>query len=53
MTKADTKLLAEARAAIKRLTETMNTGDNRFGIYGDNCRDAIKRWEATIARLTS
>jgi hypothetical protein len=53
LNKADTKLLAEAHAAINRLTATMNAGQNRFGSYGDNCRDAIKRWEATVARLSA
>ena len=48
--KADAKLLAEARAAISRLRDTLNTGDNRFGAYGDNVLAAIKRWEQTVAR---
>ena len=52
LSKADSKLLAEAHASIARITATMNTGHNRFGSYGDNCRDSIRRWEATIARLT-
>jgi hypothetical protein len=53
MTKADTKLLTEARASISRLNATLNQGQNRFGSYGDNVRASIKRWEQTIARLTN
>jgi hypothetical protein len=39
--------LAEAEMAIARLTSTLNTGDNRFGSYGDACRTSIKVWQAT------
>jgi len=42
--------IAEARAAISRLRETLNQGDNRYGEYGRNCRDAIARRETVIAR---
>jgi hypothetical protein len=42
---------AEARAAIARLEETRNTGDNRYGAYGRNVRDAIARRERTLADL--
>lgn len=39
--------VAEARAAIRRLEGAMS-GDNRFGEYGRNCRDAIARWQTVI-----
>lgn len=39
--------LAEAESAVARITRDMNTGNNRFGSYGDNCRASIKRWQAT------
>lgn len=37
--------IAEAKAAIERLMNTMRQGDNRFGEYGRNCREAIARWQ--------
>jgi hypothetical protein len=42
--------ILEAKLAINRITETMMTGHNRFGSYGDSCRDSIKRWQAVIDR---
>jgi hypothetical protein len=39
--------LAEAEQSIARITATMNTGDNRYGSYGDNCRNSIARWQIT------
>jgi hypothetical protein len=51
LTKAEQKTLAEAKAAIGRLYNTLSTGDNRYGEYGRNCRDAIARQEETIRRL--
>lgn len=51
MNKRDAKTLAEASAAIKRLQATLNQGDNRFGEYGRNCRDAIQRWEDTVEEI--
>lgn len=36
--------LAYAVQAIARIERTMLTGDNRFGTYGQNCRDSIARW---------
>lgn len=47
----DRERIAEANASIARLTHTLTQGDNRFGTYGDNCRAAIKNWEAVLARL--
>jgi hypothetical protein len=44
--------IAEARGAIERLRASMQ-GDNRFGTVGQNCRDAIARWQAVIDRETS
>jgi hypothetical protein len=41
--------IAEAKAAISRLEDSMR-GDNRYGSYGQNCRDAIARWQAVIDR---
>ena len=41
--------IAEAEAAIARITYTMNQGDNRFGEYGKNCRESIARWQKVIA----
>jgi hypothetical protein len=41
----------EAHAAIRRLEETLGTGDNRFGEYGRNVRDAIERQRETIRRI--
>jgi hypothetical protein len=42
--------IREAEQAIARLSDTINTGGNRFGEYGRNCRDAIARWQAVIDR---
>lgn len=39
--------LAEAEAAVSRITRDMNTGQNRYGSYGDSCRAGIKGWQAT------
>lgn len=39
--------LREAEQAIVRLQSTLNTGDNRFGMYGNNVRESLQRWEAT------
>jgi hypothetical protein len=41
--------LAEAESAIARIERDMNTGHNRYGPYGDSCRDSMKRWQATAA----
>lgn len=49
LTKRDESRIKEARGAIGRLSATMNQGYNRFGAYGDNCRGAIKRWQAVLA----
>jgi hypothetical protein len=51
ISKRDQKTLQEAYDAVASLTRTMNQGNNRFGSYGQSCRDAIKRWEETIARI--
>lgn len=37
----------EAYAAIRRIRDSMQD-DNRYGSYGQSCRDSIKRWEQTI-----
>lgn len=42
--------IKEAQDAIARLEATLNTGFNRGGTYGQNCRDAIKRWQDVIDR---
>lgn len=42
--------IAEADQAIARLETTLYTGFNRYGPYGDNCRDSIKRWQASRAK---
>jgi hypothetical protein len=39
--------IAEAEAAIARIRASMQ-GDNRFGSYGQSCRESIARWEAAI-----
>lgn len=44
--------VATARKAIARLKETLNQGDNRYGEYGRNVREAIARWQAVIGRET-
>lgn len=51
LAKQDQKTLIEARTAIRNLEATLNQGQNRYGSYGQNCRDSIKWWEATIARI--
>lgn len=51
MTPQDKKRLREAREAIARIEETMRQGDNRFGEYGRNCREAIKRHEAVLREV--
>lgn len=33
------------KRSIERLMNTMRQGDNRFGEYGRNCREAIARWQ--------
>ena len=43
--------LSEARAAVRRLHDTLKVGDNRFGHYGNEVRASIARWEETIKRL--
>lgn len=53
LSKADTKRLEEAKAAIARLTYTLNQGSNRFGEYGKNTREAIARHERVIRELTA
>jgi hypothetical protein len=45
--------VATARKAIARLETTLNQGDNRYGEYGRNCREAIARWQAVIDRETN
>jgi hypothetical protein len=45
--------IREAQQAIERTRYTMNQGDNRFGYYGQQCRESIARWEAVIARETA
>jgi len=42
--------IAEARAAIRRLEDTLNVGANRYGEYGRNVRESIARWQAVIDR---
>ncbi len=44
--------IAEAQGAIERIRDSMQ-GDNRFGSYGQSCRDSIARWQAVIDRETS
>lgn len=39
--------LAEAEGHIRNITASMNQGSNRFGQYGQSCRESITRWEAT------
>jgi hypothetical protein len=41
--------IAEAERAIECIRASM-TGDNRFGSYGQSCRDSIARWQAVIDR---
>ena len=41
--------VAEAHRAIARIRESM-MGDNRFGSYGQSCRESIARWQAVIDR---
>jgi hypothetical protein len=40
--------IAEAEGHIRDITRSMNQGANRFGSYGQSCRDGIRGWEATI-----
>ena len=40
----------EAKAAIARLQATLAQGDNRFGEYGRNCRQAIEGWQKVLDR---
>lgn len=47
-----TERLKEAEAAIARLELTLRQGDNRFGSYGDNCRDSLKRWKIVAEDAT-
>jgi hypothetical protein len=51
--KTTAERLAEAYASLRRTEETYNTGNNRYGAYGDSCRDSIRRWKETIAKLES
>ena len=51
ISKADAKLLADAKSSIASLNATLRQGSNSFGEYGRNCRAAISRHEATIARI--
>ncbi len=44
--------LAEHTGAIARLELTLNTGQNRYGSYGDNVRAAIKRHKGAIEELS-
>ena len=48
-----TEKLAEARGAIARLESTLNAGQNRYGVYGDNVRRAIKGWQTAITELSA
>ena len=45
MTRAER--VAEAHKAIARIRDSM-TGNNRFGSYGQSCRESIARWQAVI-----
>ena len=45
------RLYREAHAAIRRLELTLGQGDNRFGEYGRNVRDAIERHREAIRRI--
>lgn len=42
----------EAQAAMSRLRATFQQGDNRFGSYGKNVKDAHDRHAATYSKLT-
>jgi hypothetical protein len=52
MTKRDKERLAEARTSMARLRTTFLVGDNRYGEYGRNVRDAYNRWAKTVLELT-
>jgi hypothetical protein len=42
--------IAEARAAISRLDDTLRIPSNRGGEYGRQCYEAKARWQAIIER---
>ena len=41
----------EAERAMARIRASM-TGNNRFGYYGQSCRESIARWQSVIDRET-
>jgi hypothetical protein len=44
--------IADAEAAMRRLRDTFHSGNNRFGEYGRNVRDAYNNHAKTYAELT-
>jgi len=44
--------LRVAISAMQRLRDTYKTGDNRYGVYGKNVRDAYARHAKVYAELT-
>ena len=45
--------IAEVEASLTRLRYTLSQGDNAYGTYGRNCREAIERLESTLKELRS
>lgn len=50
--KEDRRRLEEAQASMVRLRRTFHQGDNRFGEYGRNCREAFERHARVYVELT-
>jgi hypothetical protein len=49
---ADQKRVQEALGAMSRLRNTFKQGENRYGSYGQNTKDAYERWAKTYRELT-
>ena len=44
--------LQECESAMARLKSTFNTGNNRFGSYGQNVKESYARWAMQYQKLT-
>ena len=52
LSKTDKKRLNECEASMYRLRSTFKQGDNRYGPYGQNVRDAFARWAKVYTEIT-
>lgn len=49
--RTDAARIAEAQSSVAALERTLSQGDNRFGTYGANVRDSIRRWQLVITEI--